>query len=62
MSYVADFFQEYLNMEIINLYIKTSESEELATKRLESIGFRIGEKITETFHFSYFSNLFYNLM
>lgn len=47
---MSDILQEYLNMEIVNLYIQTSESIEVAKKRLETIGLRIGEKLTEKFY------------
>ena len=43
------FLNEYLNLEIVNLYLKTSETQEVCQKRLETIGLRIGEKLTEKF-------------
>lgn len=46
---VAVFFQEYLNIEIVNFLIRTSETPELAKLKLEKIGRRIGEKMTEVY-------------
>ena len=51
MSKVAFFLQDYLNLEMINLFYRTSETRDECRIKLESIGKKIGEKLTEMFVF-----------
>ena len=46
---MALFLQDYLNIEIINLYLKTSETQDEAKLKLERMGRRMGRKLTEMF-------------
>lgn len=51
MSSLDTSVQEYLNIEIVNLFLRTSESVSEAKLKLEKLGRRVGEKITEVFVF-----------
>ncbi|KAH7816993.1 putative trafficking protein particle complex subunit 6 [Monocercomonoides exilis] len=48
-SAVASFLQDYLNIEIVNLIVRTSETRDMARSKLERMGQQIGEKYTELF-------------
>ena len=49
MPPVAPFLQDYLNLEVINFFLRTCESSDEAKLKLERIGRRAGRKLTEMF-------------